>query len=135
MSLIPFTFQRSKITCQNVFLHEKIIKILSTKYLFKNMSHIFFMKLQKSENTNRTIFSFLLILTAIPEFVTQVNVALEALSKNSLDVFDDDQFVDISKKIYDTIHDIRCSVMMIRVSLLCFPLNYCNAPHHLECLE
>uniref|UniRef100_A0ABI7YZU4 Catenin alpha 3 n=1 Tax=Felis catus TaxID=9685 RepID=A0ABI7YZU4_FELCA len=52
--------------------------------------------------------------TAIPEFVTQVNVALEALSKNSLDVFDDDQFVDISKKIYDTIHDIRCSVMMIR---------------------
>ncbi|KAI4550259.1 hypothetical protein MJT46_018985 [Ovis ammon polii x Ovis aries] len=52
---------------------------------------------------------------AIPEFVTQVNVALEALSKNSLDVFDDSQFVDISKKIYDTIHDIRCSVMMIRL--------------------
>ncbi|XP_063095630.1 catenin alpha-3 isoform X2 [Cavia porcellus] len=50
----------------------------------------------------------------IPEFVTQVNVALEALSKNSLNVFDDNQFVDISKKIYDTIHDIRCSVMMIR---------------------
>ncbi|XP_037661300.1 catenin alpha-3 isoform X3 [Choloepus didactylus] len=52
--------------------------------------------------------------TAIPEFVTQVNVALDALSKNSMDVFDDNQFVDISKKIYDTIHDIRCSVMMIR---------------------
>ncbi|KAM9197563.1 LOW QUALITY PROTEIN: catenin alpha-3 [Dugong dugon] len=52
--------------------------------------------------------------TAIPEFVTQVNVALEALSKHSMDVFDDNQFVDISKKIYDTIHDIRCSVMMIR---------------------
>uniref|UniRef100_A0A2K6G6R8 Catenin alpha 3 n=1 Tax=Propithecus coquereli TaxID=379532 RepID=A0A2K6G6R8_PROCO len=52
--------------------------------------------------------------TVIPEFVTQVNVALEALSKNSLNVFDDNQFVDISKKIYDTIHDIRCSVMMIR---------------------
>uniref|UniRef100_A0A8W4FEI1 Catenin alpha 3 n=1 Tax=Sus scrofa TaxID=9823 RepID=A0A8W4FEI1_PIG len=55
-----------------------------------------------------------LAVSAIPEFVTQVNVALEALSKNSLDVFDDNQFVDISKKIYDTIHDIRCSVMMIR---------------------
>uniref|UniRef100_A0AAA9SHH6 Catenin alpha 3 n=1 Tax=Bos taurus TaxID=9913 RepID=A0AAA9SHH6_BOVIN len=55
-----------------------------------------------------------LAVSAIPEFVTQVNVALEALSKNSLDVFDDSQFVDISKKIYDTIHDIRCSVMMIR---------------------
>nr|XP_040129232.1 catenin alpha-3 [Ictidomys tridecemlineatus] len=52
--------------------------------------------------------------TVIPEFVTQVNVALEALNKNSLNVFDDNQFVDISKKIYDTIHDIRCSVMMIR---------------------
>ncbi|XP_033065476.1 catenin alpha-3 [Trachypithecus francoisi] len=52
--------------------------------------------------------------TVIPEFVTQVNVALEALSKNSLNVLDDNQFVDISKKIYDTIHDIRCSVMMIR---------------------
>ncbi|XP_055969542.1 catenin alpha-3 [Sorex fumeus] len=52
--------------------------------------------------------------TVIPEFVKQVNIALQALSKNSLDVFDDNQFVDISKKIYDTIHDIRCSVMMIR---------------------
>ncbi|ERE88455.1 catenin alpha-3 [Cricetulus griseus] len=51
----------------------------------------------------------------IPEFVTQVNIALDALSKNSLTVFDDNQFVDISKKIYDTIHDIRCSVMMIRI--------------------
>ncbi|EDL32043.1 catenin (cadherin associated protein), alpha 3 [Mus musculus] len=52
--------------------------------------------------------------TVIPEFVTQVNVALDALSKNSLTALDDNQFVDISKKIYDTIHDIRCSVMMIR---------------------
>ncbi|XP_041511132.1 catenin alpha-3 [Microtus oregoni] len=52
--------------------------------------------------------------TVIPEFVTQVNAALDALSKNSLTVLDDNQFVDISKKIYDTIHDIRCSVMMIR---------------------
>nr|KAF6424717.1 catenin alpha 3 [Molossus molossus] len=58
--------------------------------------------------------------TAIPEFVTQVNVALEALNRNSLDVFDDNQFVDISKKIYDTIHDIRCSVMMIRKLLIIF---------------
>ncbi|XP_052020474.1 catenin alpha-3 [Apodemus sylvaticus] len=56
----------------------------------------------------------LLTSTVIPEFVTQVNVALGALSKNSLTALDDDRFVDISKKIYDTIHDIRCSVMMIR---------------------
>lgn len=29
-------------------------------------------------------------------------------------MFDDKQFVDTSKQIYDTIHDIRCSVMMIQ---------------------
>ena len=96
---------------------------------------IWFSISQKSENINMTIFSFLFILTVIPEFVTQVNVALEALSKNSLDVFDDSQFVDISKKIYDTIHDIRCSVMMIRVSLLYLPLKYCSTLHHLESPE
>ncbi|XP_042315289.1 catenin alpha-3 isoform X4 [Sceloporus undulatus] len=50
----------------------------------------------------------------IPEFITQVNTALENLSRNTIHLFDDNQFVDISKKVYDTIHDIRCSVMMIR---------------------
>ncbi|XP_059706797.1 catenin alpha-3 isoform X1 [Haemorhous mexicanus] len=50
----------------------------------------------------------------IPEFINQVNIALESLSKNSVHLFDDNQFVDISKKVYDTIHNIRCSVMMIR---------------------
>lgn len=64
-----------------------------------------------------------------------MNLTLEALNKNSLDMFNDNQFVDILKKIYDTIHDIRCSVMMIRVSLLYLPLNYCKTLHHLECLE
>ncbi|KAM9379885.1 catenin alpha-3 [Phaethornis superciliosus] len=50
----------------------------------------------------------------IPEFINQVNTALESLSKNTVHLFDDNQFVDISKKVYDTIHNIRCSVMMIR---------------------
>ncbi|XP_070608267.1 catenin alpha-3 isoform X1 [Erythrolamprus reginae] len=50
----------------------------------------------------------------IPEFITQVNTALENLSRSTIHLFDDNQFVDISKKIYDTVHDIRCSVMMIR---------------------
>uniref|UniRef100_A0A8C8ALB7 Catenin alpha 3 n=1 Tax=Otus sunia TaxID=257818 RepID=A0A8C8ALB7_9STRI len=50
----------------------------------------------------------------IPEFISQVNIALESLSKNTMHLFDDNQFVDISKKVYDTIHNIRCSVMMIR---------------------
>lgn len=52
----------------------------------------------------------------IPEFISQVNIALESLSKNTVHLFDDNQFVDVSKKVYDTIHNIRCSVMMIRVS-------------------
>lgn len=56
--------------------------------------------------------------TVIPEFINQVNIALESLSKNTVHLFDDNQFVDISKKVYDTIHNIRCSVMMIRVSFL-----------------
>ncbi|XP_072851279.2 catenin alpha-3 isoform X2 [Pogona vitticeps] len=50
----------------------------------------------------------------IPEFITQVNTALGSLSRDTIHLFDDNQFVDISKKVYDTIHDIRCSVMMIR---------------------
>ncbi|XP_023785960.1 catenin alpha-3 isoform X1 [Cyanistes caeruleus] len=53
---------------------------------------------------------------AIPEFISQVNIALESLSKNTAHLFDDNQFVDISKKVYDTIHNIRCSVMMIRTA-------------------
>lgn len=57
-------------------------------------------------------------LIVIPEFITQVDNALENLSKNTIHLFDDNQFVDISKKVYDTIHDIRCSVMMIRVRVL-----------------
>lgn len=61
------------------------------------------------------IFNFFLIV--IPEFINQVNIALETLSKSTVHLFDDNQFVDISKKVYDTIHNIRCSVMMIRVSL------------------
>lgn len=56
----------------------------------------------------------------IPEFIAQVNTALENLSRNTIHLFDDNQFVDISKKIYDTVHDIRCSVMMIRVSVWFF---------------
>ncbi|XP_048802464.1 catenin alpha-3 isoform X3 [Lagopus muta] len=52
--------------------------------------------------------------SVIPEFISQVNIALESLSKNTVHLFDDNQFVDVSKKVYDTIHNIRCSVMMIR---------------------
>ncbi|RXM29125.1 Catenin alpha-3 [Acipenser ruthenus] len=50
----------------------------------------------------------------IPEFVVQVSKALEALSSDTMHQFDDNLFVDVSKKVYDSIHDIRCSVLMIR---------------------
>ncbi|KFW74922.1 Catenin alpha-3, partial [Manacus vitellinus] len=61
-------------------------------------------------------FKYLLdeLFTVIPEFISQVNIALESLSKNTVHLFDDNRFVDISKKVYDAIHNIRCSVMMIR---------------------
>lgn len=103
----------AKVFCLSML---KIIKTLLVKYLFKNMILHFLESLEIGKYKQDNL-PFLSIPTAIPEFVTQVNVALEALNKNSLDAFDDNQFVDISKKIYDTIHDIRCSVMMIRVSL------------------
>nr|XP_014348309.1 PREDICTED: catenin alpha-3-like isoform X2 [Latimeria chalumnae] len=51
---------------------------------------------------------------AIPEFVSQVNIAIEVLSTDTMNQFDDNQFVDVSKKVYEAIHDIRCSVLMIR---------------------
>nr|XP_033796354.1 catenin alpha-3 isoform X4 [Geotrypetes seraphini] len=54
--------------------------------------------------------------SAIPEFVSQVSIALDALTKDSMCMFDDNKLVDISKKIYDAIHDIRYSVLLIRSS-------------------
>ncbi|XP_044276355.1 catenin alpha-3 isoform X3 [Varanus komodoensis] len=71
---------------------------------------------QKRSKCSSTGFKGLSSLThqVMPEFITQVNTALENLSRNTMHLFDDNQFVDISKKVYDTIHDIRCSVMMIR---------------------
>ncbi|MBN3323743.1 CTNA3 protein, partial [Atractosteus spatula] len=51
---------------------------------------------------------------AIPEFVAQVSKAMDALNTGRVHQFDDNLFVDVSKKVYDSIHDIRCSVLMIR---------------------
>lgn len=103
------------------------------RYSFK--IQFFISKTVKESCNSKEIIFLLFIFTVIPEFVTQVNAALDALSKNSLTVLDDNQFVDISKKIYDTIHDIRCSVMMIRVSSLYLSWSFSRIPHHLECLE
>ncbi|XP_055503152.1 catenin alpha-3-like isoform X1 [Leucoraja erinacea] len=51
---------------------------------------------------------------AVAEFVTQVNAALERISIGSATQFDDSDFVEASRKVYDAVHDIRCAVLMIR---------------------
>uniref|UniRef100_A0A4W3GCB3 Catenin alpha 3 n=1 Tax=Callorhinchus milii TaxID=7868 RepID=A0A4W3GCB3_CALMI len=55
--------------------------------------------------------------SAMPEFIAQVNIALEALSIDSPHQFDDNAFVDAAKKVYDSVHDVRSAVLMIRVKL------------------
>uniref|UniRef100_A0A4W3GCA6 Catenin alpha 3 n=1 Tax=Callorhinchus milii TaxID=7868 RepID=A0A4W3GCA6_CALMI len=52
--------------------------------------------------------------SAMPEFIAQVNIALEALSIDSPHQFDDNAFVDAAKKVYDSVHDVRSAVLMIR---------------------
>ncbi|XP_067908521.1 catenin alpha-3-like [Heterodontus francisci] len=53
---------------------------------------------------------------AVTEFTTQVNIAQKQLSIDSPHQFDDSEFVEASKKVYDAVHDIRCAVLMIRTS-------------------
>ncbi|XP_069756898.1 catenin alpha-3-like isoform X3 [Narcine bancroftii] len=51
---------------------------------------------------------------AVPEFVSRVNIVLEKLSFDSRSQFDDSDFVEASRKVYDAVHDIRGAVLMIR---------------------
>ncbi|XP_072883320.1 catenin alpha-3-like isoform X3 [Hemitrygon akajei] len=51
---------------------------------------------------------------AVAEFVAQVNVALERLGRESASQFDDSDFVESSRKVYDAVRDIRSAVLMIR---------------------
>ncbi|XP_072095278.1 catenin alpha-3-like isoform X3 [Mobula birostris] len=51
---------------------------------------------------------------AVAEFVVQVNVALERLGRESTSQFDDSDFVESSRKVYDAVRDIRSAVLMIR---------------------
>uniref|UniRef100_A0A4W3GE72 Catenin alpha 3 n=1 Tax=Callorhinchus milii TaxID=7868 RepID=A0A4W3GE72_CALMI len=57
------------------------------------------------------------VMKTMPEFIAQVNIALEALSIDSPHQFDDNAFVDAAKKVYDSVHDVRSAVLMIRVKL------------------
>lgn len=56
----------------------------------------------------------------MPRFAEQVEVAIEALSTNPPQTFEENEFIDASRLVYDGVRDIRKAVLMIRVR----PLSY-----------
>lgn len=54
----------------------------------------------------------------MPRFAEQVEVAIEALSTNPPQAFEENEFIDASRLVYDGVRDIRKAVLMIRVCLL-----------------
>lgn len=56
----------------------------------------------------------------MPRFAEQVEVAIEALSTNPPQAFEENEFIDASRLVYDGVRDIRKAVLMIRVR----PLSY-----------
>lgn len=67
-------------------------------------------------NDNNTIF-LALSPAVMPRFAEQVEVAIEALSTNPPQAFEENEFIDASRLVYDGVRDIRKAVLMIRVSL------------------
>lgn len=53
--------------------------------------------------------------TVMPRFAEQVEVAIEALSANVPQPFEENEFIDASRLVYDGVRDIRKAVLMIRV--------------------
>lgn len=51
----------------------------------------------------------------MPRFAEQVEVAIEALSTNPPQTFEENEFIDASRLVYDGVRDIRKAVLMIRV--------------------
>ena len=51
----------------------------------------------------------------MPRFAEQVEVAIEALSANVPQPFEETEFIDASRLVYDGVRDIRKAVLMIRV--------------------
>uniref|UniRef100_A0A672Y4I1 Catenin alpha-2 n=2 Tax=Sphaeramia orbicularis TaxID=375764 RepID=A0A672Y4I1_9TELE len=77
--------------------------------------------LQEMENyepgvyTERVLESIkLLSETVMPRFAEQVEVAIEALSTNPPQAFEENEFIDASRLVYDGVRDIRKAVLMIR---------------------
>lgn len=54
----------------------------------------------------------------MPRFAEQVEVAIEALSTNPPQPFEENEFIDASRLVYDGVRDIRKAVLMIRVCWL-----------------
>ncbi|XP_044515201.1 catenin alpha-2 [Gracilinanus agilis] len=52
--------------------------------------------------------------TVMPRFAEQVEVAIEALSGNVPQPFEENEFIDASRLVYDGVRDIRKAVLMIR---------------------
>uniref|UniRef100_A0A8C7NTT6 Catenin alpha-2 n=1 Tax=Oncorhynchus mykiss TaxID=8022 RepID=A0A8C7NTT6_ONCMY len=52
--------------------------------------------------------------TVMPRFAEQVEVAIEALSTNPPQTFEENEFIDASRLVYDGVRDIRKAVLMIR---------------------
>lgn len=59
--------------------------------------------------------SHLFLPTVMPRFAEQVEVAIEALSTNPPQPFEENEFIDASRLVYDGVRDIRKAVLMIRV--------------------
>lgn len=60
---------------------------------------------------------FLSLSTVMPRFAEQVEVAIEALSTNPPQAFEENEFIDASRLVYDGVRDIRKAVLMIRVCI------------------
>lgn len=58
---------------------------------------------------------FILFNLVMPRFAEQVEVAIEALSANVPQPFEENEFIDASRLVYDGVRDIRKAVLMIRV--------------------
>lgn len=58
---------------------------------------------------------FSLFIPVMPRFAEQVEVAIEALSANVPQPFEENEFIDASRLVYDGVRDIRKAVLMIRV--------------------
>lgn len=60
---------------------------------------------------------YLSLSAVMPRFAEQVEVAIEALSTNPPQAFEENEFIDASRLVYDGVRDIRKAVLMIRVCL------------------